>query len=130
METRLSYRVYLEDTDQLGVVYYANYFKYFERGRSEWLTAVTGHAVASFQQSGILLVVHKVTATFRKPALLWDTIDVVSSFTVESPYRGQFKQRVERAGELLVDAVIDLVALDTNQNLVELPPQLRVTPGA
>lgn len=129
MEARISFRVYLEDTDQLGVVYYANYFKYFERGRSELLVG-TGLGVTEFQQQGYLLVVHKVTATFRKPALLRDVVDVITDFTVESPYRGVFKQRVERAAELLVDAVVDVVALNANQALVELPPQLRALTGA
>lgn len=128
MPHTVSYRVYYEDTDSLGVVYYANYFKFFERGRSEYFRAL-GHNIADLNARGIAVVVHSVSATFRKPAALGDVIDVVSDFAVTSPYRGRFSQRVERAGELLVDGVVDIVALADGTRLIELPPELTALPG-
>lgn len=121
MEHRMSYRVYYEDTDSLGVVYYANYFKFFERGRTELLGAY-GRSVAELNAEGKLLVVHTATATFKKPATLGDQVDVVTEFSQPSSLRGRFTQRIERGGELLVDGVIDVVCLDPNANLVEFPP--------
>ncbi len=126
MEQRVSFKVYYEDTDSLGVVYYANYFKFMERGRTEFVGA-HGRSVAQWNAEGVLLVVHSVQAQFKKPAVLGDLIDVVSSFSVVSAYRGRFTQRLTRAatGELCVDATVDIVCLDTNQNLIELPAGLR-----
>ena len=120
MEQRVSFKVYYEDTDSLGVVYYANYFKFMERGRTEFVGA-HGRSVAQWNAEGVLVVVHSVQAQFKKPAVLGDIIDVVSS------YRGRFTQRLTRAttGELCVDATVDIVCLDTNQNLIELPAGLR-----
>lgn len=123
MPERVSYRVYYEDTDSLGVVYYANYFKYFERGRSEFLRA-HGHDVADLNARGFGLVVHAVSATFRKPAALGELVEVVTSFAVTSAYRGRFTQRVERDGELLVDGVVDVVCLDGSGQLIEMPAEL------
>jgi acyl-CoA thioester hydrolase len=124
VEHRVSYTVYYEDTDSLGVVYYANYFKFMERGRSEYVGA-HGHSVAQWNADGFLIVVHKVEATFKRPAVLGDVVDVVTSFSMMSPYRGRFAQRLERAGELLVDGVVDVVCLDRDGGLVEFPVGLR-----
>ncbi len=123
MEQRVSFKVYYEDTDSLGVVYYANYFKFIERGRSEYFSA-TGRSVADWNAAGFLLVVHSVQATFKKPAVLGDVVDIVTTFTLPSVYRGRFAQRVERKGELLVDAIVDVVCLDRDQNLIEFPSVL------
>ena len=110
MEQRVSFKVYYEDTDSLGVVYYANYFKFMERGRTEFVGA-HGRSVAQWNAEGVLVVVHSVQA----------------QFSVVSAYRGRFTQRLTRAatGELCVDATVDIVCLDTNQNLIELPAGLR-----
>ena len=124
MQQSVSFKVYYEDTDSLGVVYYANYFKYFERGRTESIEAA-GRGIAEWNRHGYLFVVHSVQATFKKPAVLGDVVDIVTTFTVPSVYRGRFAQRVERAGELLVDGIVDVVCLDADQNLIEFPPQLR-----
>ncbi|HRW19479.1 MAG TPA: hotdog domain-containing protein [Dermatophilaceae bacterium] len=120
---RVSYKIYYEDTDSLGVVYYANYFKYLERGRSEFLGA-DGPSVAEWNAMGRYLVVHSVQATFRRPAVLGDVVDVVSTFSLPSVYRGRFGQRIERAGELLVDATVDVVCLGADRQLVEIPAEL------
>jgi tol-pal system-associated acyl-CoA thioesterase len=128
MEHRVSFKVYYEDTDSLGVVYYANYFKFMERGRSELIGAY-GPGVAHWNASGYALVVHSVTATFRRPGTLGDIVDVVSSFSLPSVYRGRFAQRIERAGELLVDANVDVVCLDDKGNLVEFPPEIAALSG-
>ncbi|MEZ5097738.1 MAG: thioesterase family protein [Nocardioides sp.] len=126
-EHRVRFTVYYEDTDSLGVVYYANYFKLWERGRTEYVAARSGRAVQEWNAAGYSLVVHKVEATFRKGARLGDAVDVVSSFSVQSPYRGRFTQRVERAetGEVCVEGYADVVCLDAaTGRLVELPDEL------
>ncbi len=123
VEKRVSYRVYYEDTDSLGVVYYANYFKFMERGRSEFFSG-EGRSIADWNATGYLIVVHSVQATFKRPAVLGDFVDVVTSFSLPSVYRGRFHQRIERAGELLVDGTVDVVCLNRDQNLVEFPTEM------
>ena len=123
MEQRLPFKVYYEDTDSLGVVYYANYFKYIERGRSEFLSG-TGKSIAEWNAEGYLMVVHSLTAKFKRPAVLGDLVDVVTSLTLPSVYRGRFQQRVERDGELLFEADVDVVCLNRDQALVEFPREI------
>ncbi len=124
----MSYRVYYEDTDSLGVVYYANYFKFLERGRTEFLAA-RGLGVAELNLQGYLIVVHQVKATFRIGAELGDLLEVVSTFKVDSPYRGRFAQRIERDSTLVVDATVDVACLDAERRLIELPDLVRALAG-
>ena len=111
MEHRVTYKVYYEDTDSLGVVYYANYLKYLERGRTEYL-GQHGRGIRSWNDDGYYFVVYALTMRFRKPGELGDLIEVVSTFALQSAYRGLFRQRIERAGELLVEADVEIVCLD------------------
>ena len=77
-------RVYYEDTDAAGVVYYANYLKFMERARTEWLAAL-GFPLAQFEREhGIAFVVHRVEIDYLAPARLNDALDV----TVEPVPRG------------------------------------------
>jgi acyl-CoA thioester hydrolase len=124
MEHRVTYQVYYEDTDCLGVVYHANYLKYFERGRTEFVTS-TGKSLAQWNREGVAVVVYAMQIKFKKPAVLQDELEVVSTFRVDSGYRGTFSQRIERGGELLVDAEVEVVCLDERQQLRELPAGLR-----
>jgi acyl-CoA thioester hydrolase len=123
VEQRLPFKVYYEDTDSLGVVYYANYFKFIERGRSEYLSG-RGKSIAEWNADGYLMVVHSLTAKFKRPAVLGDVVDVVTSLTLPSVYRGRFLQRVERAGEVLFEATVDIVCLNREQSLVEFPREI------
>jgi tol-pal system-associated acyl-CoA thioesterase len=124
VDHRVSFKVYYEDTDSLGIVYYANYLKFMERGRTEFLAA-RGKTVQEWNREGVLIVVHSVHITYRRAATLGDLLDVVSNFTLGSRFRGTFHQRIERAGELIVDADVDVVCLDADQQLVSFPPGLR-----
>ena len=81
---RFPVRVYYEDTDAAGVVYYANYLKFMERARTEWLAAI-GFPLAAFEREhGVVFVVHRCEIDFRGPARLNDVLEV----TVEPEFRG------------------------------------------
>lgn len=69
-------RVYWEDTDAGGVVYYANYLKFMERARTEWLRAVGIEQIPLKEQHGILLVIAQVEANYRRPARYGDVLQV------------------------------------------------------
>jgi acyl-CoA thioester hydrolase len=118
----LQFRIYLEDTDAQGIVYYANYLRYFERGRSEFLETlgVPMHEVA---RPDSRLVVYEVRVKFRRPALLGDSIEVVTSMLRASEYRLTFRQQIRRRGdaEALVSGEVDIVSIDQDGKLKELP---------
>ncbi|HEY6798223.1 MAG TPA: YbgC/FadM family acyl-CoA thioesterase [Kineosporiaceae bacterium] len=124
MDHRVSYKVYYEDTDCLGIVYYANYLKFMERGRTEFLAA-QGKAVQDWNRDGYLIVVHALQMTFRRTATLGDVLDVISTFTLTSRFRGRFHQRIERSGEVVVTAEVEVVCLDDDQQLVSFPAELQ-----
>jgi acyl-CoA thioester hydrolase len=121
----LEFRVYLEDTDAQGIVYHGNYLRYFERGRSGILESL-GIPMGEIARPDCRLVVYEVRVKFRRPALLGDTIEVVTEMQHASEYRLTFKQQVKRRGEsdALVSGEVDVVAIDQNGTLKELPPYL------
>jgi acyl-CoA thioester hydrolase len=119
---KLEFRVYLEDTDAQGIVYYANYLRFFERGRSEILESL-GIPMNRVAQPDSRLVVYEIRVKFRRPVLLGDRIEVLTSMARESAYRLSFRQRIRRKGEdeALVSGEVDVVSIDQNGTLRELP---------
>ncbi len=120
MEHRVAYKVYYEDTDSLGVVYYANYLKYLERGRTEFVGR-SGRDIREWNADGYYFVVYAMTIKFRKPGELGDLLEVVSDVSLQSAYRALFRQRIERAGETLVEADVEIVCLDRSRQIQEFP---------
>jgi len=98
-------RVYWEDTDAAGIVFYANYLKFFERARTEWLRGF-GFGQEALRQDGVAFVVSETTLRCLKPARLDDVVDV----SVDVVHLGQaslhLAQRAHRAGELLAEGTI------------------------
>ena len=104
-------RVYYEDTDAAGIVYYANYFRFLERGRTELLRSL-GHHQNALMQEGIAFAVRAASAEFLKPAKLDDLLTVETA--VESLGKAQlvFSQGIRRNDELLLDAKIRIACID------------------
>lgn len=119
----MSFRVNYEDTDSLGIVYHANYLKFMERGRTEYLAAA-GTSPRGVEPARVLIVVHSVHVTCRRAAKLGDLLDVVSGFELRSRFRGTFHQRIERAGDLIVDGEVDVVCPDADEQPVSFPAGL------
>ena len=112
---RFQVRVYYEDTDAAGVVYYANYLKFMERARTEWMAAL-GFPLAAFEREhGVVFVVHRCEIDFRLPARLNDDLVV----TVEGVQRGASRlvarQDVRRGDNLLTEARVTLACIDTTR---------------
>ncbi len=105
-------RVYWEDTDAGGVVYYANYLKFFERARTEWLRALGIGQQALLQQGGALFVVADMQLRFLKPARLDDLLEV----TVEPRAPGRatlaLAQQAWRGDDLLAEGDIRIGCVD------------------
>ena len=108
----LPVRVYYEDTDAGGVVYYANYLRYFERARTEWLRSLGFEQDVLMHNHRLVFVARSAQIEYLKPARLDDMLDIVS--TIESLGRAQliFAQKVKRNGGLLVDARIRIACID------------------
>ena len=117
------FRVYMEDVDAQGIVYYANYLRFFERGRSEILEAL-GVPMARAADPDCRLVIYEIRVKYRRPALLGDMIEVVTSVERPSEYRLTFRQQVRRRGETepLVGGEVDIVAIGRDGAVRELPP--------
>ncbi|WP_299315171.1 tol-pal system-associated acyl-CoA thioesterase [uncultured Halomonas sp.] len=121
---RLPVRVYIEDTDAGGIVYYVNYLKYMERARSEWLRA-QGVTQRELFAAGIQLVVHKLECRYAKPARLDDALEVSAEIRSHGRVRLQFAQVVSRRGEPLCEARVDIACIDaTRLKPVPWPPAL------
>ncbi len=119
-------RVYYEDTDAAGIVYYANYLKFLERARTEWLAAQGFALTALASEHDAVFVVHRLEIEYRQPARLGDSL-VVTMTPVE---RGRSKlvaaQDVLRDDELLARARVTLALVDRrNWRLMRMPAPLQ-----
>lgn len=107
-------RVYWEDTDGGGIVYYANYLRFLERARTEWLRSL-GHSQHELARTpGILFAVAGLSIEYRRPARLDDELLITCEPRAERAAAMRFAQRIERVpgGELLVEADVRVVCLD------------------
>lgn len=118
---RFKVQVYYEDTDHSGVVYHANYLKYFERARE----SVIGPAalVALWKEKGLGFAVYKAGLNFLDGAEFGDTLDIVSTVRKDSDYRLVWHQEAWRQGaaRAAVKAEIHLVCVDREKNLRPIP---------
>ena len=108
---RFPVRVYYEDTDAAGVVYYANYLRYLERARTEWLSSLGLELAVLEREHGIAFVVHHVDIRYHQPARLGDRLDVTVAITGRGRARLVARQDVRRGDELLAEATVTLACL-------------------
>jgi len=109
---RLAIRVYYEDTDAAGIVYYANYLKYMERARTEWLSSLGYELSALERVEGIVFVVHRVEIDYRIPAKLGEKIDATLTLVELHRARMIVAQDVVRGDDVLTQARVALACLD------------------
>jgi acyl-CoA thioester hydrolase len=119
-------RVRYAETDQMGVVYYANYLVWFEVGRSDWLRAA-GSTYRTMEAAGVSLPVIEAHAEYRRAARYDDELEIRTSPTLMTPVRLRFDYEVWRAGEDLPLAAGYTVhaALDQNGRPCRLPQVVR-----
>ncbi|HEX7047011.1 MAG TPA: tol-pal system-associated acyl-CoA thioesterase [Gammaproteobacteria bacterium] len=104
-------RVYYEDTDAGGVVFYANYLKFMERARTEWLRALGFDQHELARDEDLVFAVVKVTVNYRKPARLDDALDVGARVVSVGRSSIVFEQFVRRDGEMLCDGEVRVACL-------------------
>jgi acyl-CoA thioester hydrolase len=111
-------RIYWEDTDAGGIVYYANYFKFMERARTEWLRSLGFEQEPLRLEQNLLFVVVDVQAHFRKPARYGDVLQVTCEVEAASRASLTLKQAIYRhsvGGELLLEGRVRIACLDAEK---------------
>ena len=120
----LPVRVYYEDTDAAGIVYYANYLRFIERGRTEFLRAF-GHDQNQLMKEGVAFAVRSVAAEYLKPAKLDDLLTVETAIATLGRAQLTFAQRILRGEELLLDAKIRIACIDPGAGRpIRIPPPI------
>jgi acyl-CoA thioester hydrolase len=121
---RFKVKIYYEDTDAGGVVYYANYLRYMERARTEFLLK-KGINVAEHHDKGFLFAVVHVDINYKKPARLGEIIEVATEVTEVSHVTITLRQLVLRENDLLVEAAVKLACINGNGRPQRLPEEFR-----
>lgn len=118
-------RVYYEDTDLAGIVYYANYLRFIERARTEWVRACGVDQVALRAEAGIVFAVRRVEADYLAPARFDDVLEVRTSLKTFGGARIELLQDIWRGDQRLFASVVTLVAIGVDGRPVRLPARLR-----
>jgi len=126
----LTVRVYYEDTDFTGIVYHANYLRYMERGRTNYLRLIGADHRALFEETekeapGFAFVVRSMTLDFLRPARMDDLLDIVTEPETVQGASVSVRQRVLRGDELLVEARVR-VAFISGGRARPIPLPLRI----
>ena len=130
----LTVRVYYEDTDFTGIVYHANYLRYMERGRTNYLRLLGADHRALFEETereapGFAFVVRSMKIDFLKPARMDDVLDIITAPAAVKGASTMLRQRIMRGDELLVEADVR-VAFVSGDRARPIPKPLRIAMNA
>jgi len=105
-------RVYWEDTDAGGIVYYANYLKFFERARTEWLRSLGVQQQQMRERDGTMFIVSQTALQYHRPARLDDLLEVTVEVRHAARASLQLEQQALRGTELLAEGTIRIACVD------------------
>ncbi|WP_238363822.1 tol-pal system-associated acyl-CoA thioesterase [Mesobacterium pallidum] len=125
MPHSFSVHVYYEDTDLAGIVYYANYLRFIERARTEWIRTLGVDQTRMKADEGIVFAVRRVEADYLAPAKFDDELVVTTAVEQTTGARIVLRQDVTRAGEALFSALVTIVALHETGHPARLPANIR-----
>ncbi len=125
MVHELSVRVYYEDTDMGGIVYYANYLRYIERARSDWVRSLGIDQNAMREEDGVVFVVRRVEADYLKPAKFDDELLVRTVVKAVTGVRLIMTQEVVRGKDVLFHAEVTVVCVAEGGTPARLPANIR-----
>ena len=128
MPHRFPIRVYYEDTDMAGIVYYANYLRYIERARSDWVRGL-GIDQRALREDGVVFAVRRVEADYLQPARFDDALEVQTETRGATGARLTLFQQVWRGETLLFRAEVVIVCLGPSGQPLRLPANMRRVPG-
>jgi acyl-CoA thioester hydrolase len=123
-------RVYYEDTDLAGVVYYANYLKFFERGRTEALRAAGFDQGRLKETLGLVFLVTRITVEYHAPAQFDDVLSIETRTERVGGASLSMAQRASREGRVLVEAAVRVAAVGADGRPMRIPEELRAAIGA
>ncbi len=124
MTHRFPIRVYYEDTDLAGIVYYANYLKFIERARSEWVREL-GIDQVQMKAEGLVFAVRRVEADYLAPARYDDALVVETTMQAGTGVRLVVQQDVKRGDDVLFSALVTIICMTAEGGVARLPAAIR-----
>ncbi|OED50574.1 tol-pal system-associated acyl-CoA thioesterase [Rhodobacteraceae bacterium (ex Bugula neritina AB1)] len=124
MDHQFPVRVYYEDTDMGGIVYHANYLRFIERARSDWVRGI-GVDQNAMREAGLIYVVRRIEADYLAPAKFDEELLVTTSMHNVTPARMVLDQQVTRGGQPLFRAQVTIVCITTGGKPARLPAEIR-----
>jgi acyl-CoA thioester hydrolase len=119
-------RVYYEDTDGGGVVYHANYLKFMERARTEWLRSFGFEQTELRTEMGVIFVVRGLKLQYRRPARFNDSLTVITKLVKAGRSLLEFEQTIKRGDKILTESTVEVVCVDADQfKPVSIPTEIR-----
>ena len=125
MNHKYKVRIYYEDTDAGGVVFYANYFKFTERARTELIYEKLNLKHLELKDKfDVIFVVKSLSSKYIAPAKFEDDLTVVSKIVEKSPVRLILDQNIEKGNKLIFTSTIELAVVSSKGKITKLPDQL------
>ena len=122
----MNIRVYYEDTDLGGVVYYANYLRFIERARSEWIRDLGIDQIKMRNEEETIFVVTKIKADYLSPAYFDDMLTVDTRVKVVSPVRAYFYQNIFRKEKVIFKAEVCVTCTSNSGKVQRLPEKINI----
>ena len=122
----MNIRVYYEDTDLGGVVYYANYLRFIERARSEWIRDLGIDQIKMRNEEESIFVVTKIKADYLSPAYFDDMLTVDTRIKVVSPVRAYFTQNIFRKEKVIFKAEVCVTCTSNSGKVQKLPEKIKI----
>ena len=125
MDHKYKFRTYYEDTDAAGVIFYANYFKFTERARTELIYERLNLKLLELKEKfDVIFVVKSLSSKYIAPAKFEDQLVVISKIIEKSPVRLVLEQNIERTNKLIFMSTIELVVVSSKGKITKLPDKL------
>ena len=125
MDHKFKVRIYYEDTDAGGVVFYANYFKFTERARTELIYEKLKLKHLELKDKfDVIFVVKSLSSKYLAPAKFEDDLTVVSKIVEKSPVKLVLEQNIEKGNKLIFKFTIELAVVSSKGKITKLPDQL------
>ena len=125
MDHKYKVRIYYEDTDAGGVVFYANYFKFTERARTELIyEKLKLKHIELKDKFDVIFVVKSLSSKYIAPAKFEDDLTIVSNIVEKSPVRLVLEQNIEKGNKLIFTSTIELAVVSSKGKITKLPDQL------
>ena len=125
MDHKYKFRTYYEDTDAAGVIFYANYFKFIERARTELIyERLKLKHLELKEKFDVIFVVKSLSSKYIAPAKFEDQLVVISKIIEKSPVRLVLEQNIERTNKLIFMSTIELAVVSSKGKITKLPEKL------